>query len=226
MAVFGLLLLTRPHQSISHAADQIAVPIPDDLPVNATQVFSDWPHRPYGLGFPGSIRNRLSIEQIRQAVQQGEKGIVVDFSHVTETLDGKPVSSSDIYGTVVCGPYPFESAETQMSYLRFRRDTPIADGRGVVDAAYFLKRTTNSEDWVDRGQIAIRMKLFHAKEGEDLDLGVYDTRCMFRKDGEIVRLLPSIIEGPSVNLVTSDDPTRCVIALRTSESLVASVTLD
>ncbi len=223
---FMLLLLTLPHQSPSHAADQIAIPIPDNLPVNAAQVFRDWPHLPYGLGFPGSIRNRLSIEQIRQAVQQGEKGIVVDFSHVTKTLDGKPVSSGDVYGTVVCGPYPFESAETQMSYLRFRRDTRIADGRGVVDAAYFLKQKTNSEDWVDRGQIAIRMKLFHAQEGEDLDLGVYDTRCMFRRDGGMVRLLPSIVEGPSVNLVTSDDPTRCVIALRTSKSLVVRVTLD
>ena len=197
--------------------------VPDGLPVNAMKVVNEFPLRPYGVGFPGSIRNRLSIKQIRAAVQQADDEIVVDFSHVTETLDGCDVNPKQIYGRVICGPYPFESSETKYAYLRMRAQQVIKEGRGKIDVRYFLSEKTNSEDWNDAGQVAIRLELRQAVPGTDLDLGNYDTFCMFRKTEKGAELLPSIVEGPFVNLVTSDDPTRCVVSLESSQTMEAAV---
>jgi hypothetical protein len=203
------------------------IDIPDDLPIHAAGLMGDHPLRPYGRGFPGTIRNRLSIDQIRAAVRQRGDQIVADLSQVARTLDGQRLDPHRIYGSVVCGPYPFEAAEAAFAYPRFRRERPIDSGIGHVDVGYFLSETTNSENWTDSGQVAIRLKLFHEQSGQDLDLGVYDTFCMFRQVGSgKFELLPSIVEGPMVNLVTSDWVDRCVISLVTSRPVVARVTLD
>jgi hypothetical protein len=210
----------------SQAQEQGHPPLPPGLPVNGKELVQKYKVRPYGKGFPDTIRNRLSIRQIRQAVQQDGDRIVVDFSHLTSTLDGKELNPRKIYGSVVCGPYPFEARETRFSYLRLRRAKPISQGKGVIDAAYFLADKTNSEGWQDRGQLAIRLKLFHEQDGADLDLGVYDTFCLFEANNQKVTLLPSIVEGPLVNRVASDDPTTCIISLVTSQPIKATITLN
>ncbi len=197
----------------------------DNLPIRGGLLVSEHPFLPYGSGFPHTIRNRLSIHQVRAAVQQGKKGIIASFDHVRQTLDGQPVDPSAIYGSVVFGPYPFESAETAMAYMRLRRPVSIRGGRAEIDAAYLLRTNINSEDWTDSGQISIRMELFEQRPGRDLDLGVYDTFCMFRKQGNRTLLLPSIVDGPLVNLVRSDAPSRCVISLETSQAVPVAVVL-
>jgi len=203
------------------------IEVPDDLPVDGARLVREHPLRPYGRGFPATIRNRLSLAQIRAAIRQRDDQVVVDLSQVSQTLDGQRLDPHRIYGRLVCGPYPFEAGETSFAYPRFRRAASIVRGEGTVGVGYFLSEATNTEGWPDAGQVAIRLKLFYEEEGRDLDLGVYDTSASFRRRaGGGFELVPSIVEGPIVNLVTSDDPERCVISLVTSEAVVAHVTLD
>ncbi len=229
LIVIGAGFLLPNHSSGTPTPDDTtanAPAIPKGLPVNAKAVIAKNPVRRYGLGYPRTIRNRLSIQQIRNSIRQQGKQLLVDLSHIKKTLDGEKLDPTRIYGTVLCGPYPFESKETKLSYLRMRRDRPIRKGSGVIDVGYLRSDRVNSEDWKDRGWVAVRMQLFQEQTGPDLKLGVYDTFCMFEITKGGVKLLPSIVDGPSVNLVRSDDPSQCVIALSTNQRLVAKVNLS
>ena len=130
--------------AISQQIDSIA-----KLPINAEKLMEDHPLRRYGRGFPGTIRNRLSIDQIRDSIGQHDNEIVVDLSKVAQTLDGQRLDPDRIYGSLVCGPYPFEASEAEFAYPRFRRESPISHGVGLVDVGYFLSEKTNSEGWTD-----------------------------------------------------------------------------
>ncbi len=89
---------------------------------------------------------------------------------------------------------------------------------------YLLRPYVNSEDWeLPRGQICVRFQLWIAKDGVDQFLGTYDTLAMLDGTSGSFRKLNSILEGPSVHRVQSDDPSRCVIALRTSEACRVTV---
>ncbi|MAE76697.1 MAG: hypothetical protein CMJ85_07520 [Planctomycetes bacterium] len=206
--------------------------IPKGLPIHATELVRNHPRRPHGQGFPNTIRNRLSIAQVRRAIRQGAQvnglphHLEINLGHIKQTLDGMPLDPARIYGTVVIGPYPFEAKEARFPYPRWRLQTAVDKGISRVDAAALFTGNLNSEDWTNHGQLAVRLRLKQQESGRDLDLGTYDTFVWVERNGAEIKVVPSIVEGPLVNLVTSDDPTRCVITLVTSEPISAGIVLD
>ena len=171
------------------------------------------------------IRNLLSLDQIRSVIRSGKEGLSVDLSGVRSLLDGSHVEPSRIYGTAYAGPYPFEAEESDFAYKRFRLEAKIRNGRAVLPVGRLLTGKTNSEDWTDEGQLAVRLDLALEDPGRDRPLGAYDTFVFFRRTGDEFERLPSIVEGPLVNMIRSDDPSSCVISLVTDVAIKAAIVL-
>ncbi len=207
-------------QTIVHST----VEVPPDLPVHVSSVANR--QRPFGHGYPRTIRNRLSIQQIRSLIQQDGPSVVVNCSGLARTLDGVPLRPGKIYGTVATGTYPATPDPTVFRELHFARLATIKEGKAELPTISSFFRPTKNKKQQGIAQLAIRITLFQGRPGKDLELGTYDTFCVLRKTGRGAFLLPSIVEGPFVNLVTSDDPTRCVISLSTNVPTTPSLELD
>ncbi len=219
-AVLVLLFATASMSSCSKAAD---LPDDADLPIDVKTL-----RKMYELAPHAGVRNAFSIEQIHAAIRNGNsKGLTVDFDHVDEMLNGTTVDSRTIHGRAWIGFYPFEAKEARYAYKRFRRKSTISAGKGVLDVPYLLRSYVNSEDWQQpRGQLCVRFELWITRKGPDQYLGIYDTRLMVDGTSGSFKKLNSILEGPFVNRVQSDDPTKCVIALRTSKVCRVTVYVD
>ncbi|MBI4603375.1 MAG: metallophosphoesterase family protein [Planctomycetes bacterium] len=176
-------------------------------------------------GGKSGLTNLLSLRQVSAAVQNGSGGLAVDFSHVTQLLDGTAVAPDKVYGTAYAGPYPFESKEARFAYKRFRVEASIRAGKGTVGVGSFLSAPTNSEGWRDRGQVALRFILYLENAERDRSLGTYDLNVSFQKTGGGYERKPSLLEGPFVNLVRSDAPSEAVISFVTDEAVRGKVVL-
>ncbi len=175
----------------------------------------------------GTTSNLIDIESLYAAVKDGDgQGLLLDLSGITSLLDGTRVDPGKIYGTIYVGPYPMEARQTDYDMRRWRRQSAIEHGKGHLDLAYLLKAPHNSEGWTDSGVVALRVSLALATPGPDRQLGVYDTLVRFRKTGNVFTKQPTIIEGPRVNLVRSDDYGRLVIAFTTGEAVAGKVRLS
>ena len=192
----------------------------EGLPVDAARAAQKPEITHYG------VRNALTLPQLWAAVKGGKDGLTVDLSHVRELADGTTIDPAKLYGSVCFGPYPFEAAETPYAYKRFRFRVAIAKGKATLKVGKLLIPKHNSEGWKDTGQIVIRLKLHLERPGQDRALGVYDTFATFRRTPQAVEKLPSIVEGPLINLLTSDDPTTAVISFVTDQAAAAAVVLD
>lgn len=171
------------------------------------------------------IENVLTFDAIHQAIGSGEGGLLIDFGGVDTLLDNTVIDPGKIYGWMYAGPYPFESDETEYSYRRFRIGGRIEGGRGVLRAPRLLRLHANSEGWIDGGTICIRFDLSVADEGADRRLGQFDTFARFVLTEEGCVLLPTLLEGPFIGMVTSDEPSTVLISFRTSVDIEASVVL-
>ncbi|MBU1698797.1 MAG: metallophosphoesterase family protein [Candidatus Eisenbacteria bacterium] len=172
-----------------------------------------------------SIHNLFSREQLAMAVQGGETGLIIDFSHVRLLLDETSIDPAKIYGYVHAGPYPFEGGETKFSYKRFRISTSLIDGRCLLPVGQFLL-TYNSEDWITRGQIVIRFQLFLQTEEKDRFLGLYDIFAAFHQTAEGFAVEPWLLEGPCVNLIESGHPDEILVSFVTNSPVEAAVLLS
>lgn len=180
------------------------------------------------------VRNKISQLEIQQAVQKEgtDKGLLVDFNQVETLQDGTTFDPSKLYGAVFVGPYPFENAEADYRYKRFRRVSGIADGVALLRINDLATRynseddATGSSEWATSGRVAVRLDLHLMEDGIDKHLGTYDTFVNFEKSGEIYVKAPSIYEGPFLNMVRSDDPSTAVISLRTDVPVAARVIVD
>jgi hypothetical protein len=219
----AILILLSVNSSMSSRI--VAGDLPDDpnLPIDVVKLRSMYELAPHA-----GVRNAFSIEQIHAAIRDGDsKGLAVDFDHVKRLLNGTKVNSRAIYGRAWIGFYPFETKEARYAYKRFRKTSTISAGEGVLDVPYLLRSYVNSEDWTQpRGQLCVRFELWISRKGADQYLGIYDTRLMLDGTSGSFRKINSILEGPSVNRIQSDDPQKCVIALRTSEACRVTVEVD
>jgi hypothetical protein len=173
------------------------------------------------------VRNLLSIDQIHSCIKNGSAdGLIFDMTDITHLLDGSEIDPSRVYGYIYSGPYPFESNETQYSYYRFRLGSKIEHGKGTLLIDYLLQPSLNSEEWTDRGMVAARIELYCETEKQDRNLGIYDTYIAFTKEDTVYIKKPSIIEGPFVNMITSDNPTTTVISFRTDVDVRTQVVLN
>ncbi len=139
----------------------------------------------------------------------------------------RTVDPANIHGTIYLGPYPFLADQVRYADKQFADVRgKISKGQGEVPLEKLLTPTTNSEHWNDRGTVVVRLELYATDAepsgqgtaaGEDLALGVYDTFLSFkyskRADSEKLAtedapayeftVLPTIVEGPMVNLLHS-----------------------
>ncbi|MCP5104134.1 MAG: metallophosphoesterase family protein [bacterium] len=200
-----------------------------DLPVKVPDAanFKEMPS--YG------ITTFLSIDALQSCIKDGDaRGLFLDFSGIRKLLDGTVLNPPDtFFGTFYMGPYPFEAGETEYTYKRFRIERPIEPDTTVLPVGYFLGEHVNSEDWETEGQLVLRLELFlqtgKKNKTETRFLGLYDTFIRFRKESEgnkarFVKLV-SLIEGPMVNLIRSDDPSRMVVSFKTDRAAAAAVVL-
>ncbi|GAJ02653.1 unnamed protein product, partial [marine sediment metagenome] len=145
------------------------------------------------------------------------------MSGITTLLDGSIIDPSQVYGSIEVGPFPFESKEVDYTYHRFRRFSRIQKGKGILMVDYLLQPSHNSEDWVSDGQIVARIALYLETDAKDRRLGIYDIYVFFKKEDSIYIKIPSIIEGPFVNMITSNDPTTIIVSFRTDILVKAQV---
>lgn len=171
--------------------------------------------------------NLYSLDQLQSAVRDGdENGLLLILTDISTLLDGTNIDPVKIYGTAYVGPYPFEADENEYSYKRFRAPSSIKNGKATLRVGYLLGEAHNSEDWTDHGTVAVRLRLFLEQEGKDRFLGDYDTFTSFKKENDRYIKSTSIIEGPFVNLIQSDNPGKMVISFRTDRPVKGTVILN
>ena len=181
-----------------------------DLPV----IVPDLPTR------QAHITNQITFDQLRRinGVDPENKGLVIDL--------GDP----SLQGTIFTGPYPFEAGEADYDYTRYRLSSPLVNGKGVLGISDLFKAKYNANDWPNSPwpmttTLAYRLNLWSMNQGTPEILGFFDSIVSFRKDGDIFHKNLTIVEGPFVALVTSDDPSVIMIALETDELCKAEVTV-
>ncbi|MBD3290469.1 hypothetical protein GF337_16820, partial [candidate division KSB1 bacterium] len=172
------------------------------------------------------IDNPISIGQIRESVKSDTNGLRLDLRHITRLTDDRVINPENIYGIVHVGPYPFEAAEEPFAYKRFRNSEWIIKGTAVIPVHELFPSQNNSEDWVDFGKVCIRMELYLERRKRDFNLGVYDTFAWVEKHGNEYIKVPSIVEGPLVHLLNSDDPEKIVVSLKTDEAVKPVIMLS
>lgn len=194
-----------------------AAELPVKVPVD--EGYKEIPHR--------GIINLLSIETIHSCIKDGNPlGLFVDFSGIRTLLDGtvlKPTNT--IFGQAYIGPYPFEADEVTYTYKRFKVETRIKKGKTTLPVSYLLRRQSNSENWETEGQVLVRLELFLLTETQIRPLGLYDTFVRFKKSGTTFLKQTSILEGPMVNLLRSENPSTVVISFKTDKAVTAAVVL-
>jgi hypothetical protein len=108
----------------------------------------------------GQISNLIDIDQIYAGVKDGDdQGLFLDLSGITTLLDGTPVDSDKIYGSIYVGPYPMEARSADYDLKRFRIESVLKHGKGRLALAYLLQAPHNSEGWTDAGVVALRVAL-------------------------------------------------------------------
>ncbi|MCK4890565.1 MAG: hypothetical protein KAS97_11590, partial [Candidatus Aminicenantes bacterium] len=170
------------------------------------------------------VTNLFSIDMLLDSVKDGNSiGLLFDLGGINKTLGNREIDTNKIYGDIYAGPYPFEKDETEYAYKRFRSRSKIKKGKSYINISYLFMNVVNSEGWRDKGTIAVKFVMFMEKEGEDEYLGNYEARIDFRKEGKRFIKVPSIIEGPMINLVHSENPSEIVIAFKTSDPVNGEV---
>ena len=208
MVILGVHLLATPVSG----TEPLPVKDPADAGLRATR---------------GGVSNLITLEQLYAAVKDGDdRGLLLDLSGITSLLDGTPIEPGKIYGTIYVGPYPLQAQYSDYDMKAFRKKSDIKGGKGRLDLAYLLTTPHNSEGWTDTGVVALRVDLAYETPGQDRRLGVYDTFVRFKKAGNIFTKRPTIVEGPLVNLVRSDDWGRLVISFKTGEEVAGKVALE
>lgn len=130
------------------------------------------------------------------------------------------LNNSELWGKIYTSPYPFEAGDSDYDYANFRVSTDITDGKGNISIYNFYKALYDSNSWNLGGRsevtptIAYRLELFSGKTLQ----GMYGSFASFSKDNNGVFVkLPTIVEGPFVTNVSSENPTKMEVVWRTDE---------
>ncbi len=159
------------------------------------------------------IRNPYPFEVIHNIVGPSTdgKGLLLDLG------------DSLLQGRIYTGPYPFEAGESDYDYARYRYYMPLENGAGTLRIDKYFQDKYNANFWPEGQGEAGTMTLGYRL---DLgDLGFYDSVVSFSNDSGYAKDL-TILEGPFVTMVTSDDPSKIVIAFETDESCIGKVEIS
>lgn len=175
----------------------------DDLPV----IVPDGDELPYTL-------NKLTSEQLNNVSGGDEQGLTIDL------LD--PSLSGQIY----LSQYPFEAGESKYDYFFYMdRFGTLAQGTGSLPLYRFFQPKYNANGWTE-GEISptptvtYQMQLFQSGKGY---IGLYGGSVSFNYTDGVFRKVPTIIDGPYVTMVSSDDPTSMEIVWETDEPCTGKV---
>ncbi|GAB4341299.1 MAG: hypothetical protein Kow0037_27770 [Calditrichia bacterium] len=169
---------------------------------------------PRTLGYPLLQKEKpegLTRAQVQPTAIVGEdprgKGLLIDLG------------DSSLFGTLYSGVYFFEPERNDYFIPRFREDSEIKKGKGVIEINRFVgpKSVTNVNNWKDEGIVAYRLNLYQVAGDSARELGFHDASVRFRYvDGHFQRGL-SLTDGPQINRVTSDHPDWLVVAFETDQ---------
>ena len=159
------------------------------------------------------IRNLISLEQIHNVVgpSRDGKGLLIDLEDET------------LFGSIYSGPYPFEQDESDYDYMRFRMKTPLRNGKGVIHCLDFVsKDKLNANDWPAATQtLAYRLEVYQERaSGTPRTLGFYNGLVSFTAEkasdeSYVFRKKLTVIEGPLISLLTSDNPGGALLTWQT-----------
>jgi len=145
---------------------QFSLAYSQNLPVKKP----DMPQRSVGM------TNEITLEQVYDALQQegDERGLFLDFD--------QPALQGKIYS----GPYPFEEHESDLHDRRYRLQSELKDGRGLIRIARFFEDKYDANEWSDssvtRASVSVRLDLWEKKEDGMHHHGFRDMRVNFQKE--------------------------------------------
>jgi hypothetical protein len=123
------------------------------------------------------------------------------------------LGDTTLYGRIYSGQANFDESLTDYPETRYRFSVDVVKGRGSIPLrSYFDQRSrSNANGWVDRGVLGYRLELTRTKNAKPVQLGIFDSRVHFKKQGNHFVPTVTILEPPMVGLVCSDHPDWMVI---------------
>jgi len=160
-------------------------------------------------------QTQISFEQLHN-IKAEEGNLTIDL--------GQP----DIWGQIYIGPYPFEPQNSDFDYVRYVKSAKIAEGKAVIPLSGVYVPKYDANGWIEglnpgTPTVAYRLELF---KGESSDVGLYGSLISFEglEDGTF-RKMPTIIDGPYITLLSSNDPGSMTIVWETDEACSGKVIL-
>ena len=138
-------------------------------------------------------------------VSGNDKGLLFDFKN------------SGLNGTLYFGFINYNDAKYPQPVF-FKKTAPIESGNAFINIADDLSGKYDMIGWQDSGQGTLGYRI--VKENGHM---LYDGKASFSWDGKTFQYLPTLIEGPFVDLLTN---TSLVVSFETTEEVSASVLID
>src|SRR6056297_1998479 len=145
------------------------------------------------------MTNEITLQQVYDALQKegDEKGLYFNFE------------DPSLYGEIYVGPYPFEEHESDLHYRRYRLQSSLEQGRGLIPIRRFYTEKYDANEWADssvnRAAVAVRLDLWQKKDNSVQHHGFRDILVNFKRMDGNFELTTTMTEGPFVNLLRSDD---------------------
>jgi len=139
----------------------------------------------------------------------------------TEEGLGIDLGDPGLRGSISISQYPFEAGDSDYDYaLYISTFGEISQGVGVLPLASLYTSKYDANEWLTGGLSSAtptaeyRLELF--KGGDFYGTFVSHVSFDMTEDG-IIRKMPTILDGPYVTMVSSDDPTSAEIVWETDE---------
>ena len=159
----------------------------------------------------------LQFDQLspKSIVSGDSNGLIINLADTT------------LFGEIYSGPFYFERFNTEYYYSRFRHQTHLEKGQGLIPIKRFLENRdeSNVNRWTNEGVMAYRLNLYKRMKDKIQIMGLSDSNIRFLYRDGIFHKGLTITEGPIVNLITSDHPDWMVISFDTDKPAQASVVL-
>jgi len=170
----------------------------------------------------GSIRNPITFDQLHNFTGPSADGQCLHLD----------LGGAAFQGAVYAGPYPFCEGASDYDHAAFLLSGTLTNGATDVPAAAFLQDAYNANAWPQGTgsepptmTVAYRIDLRSVSGDTVTSYGLYDSLVSFRQEGPSVAKNLTLVEGPYLALVTSDDPPSAAIAWTTDLPATGEVRL-
>jgi len=172
---------------------------------------NDLPVLSQGLGKQISyLYTDMTFDRLHNIVGGNKDGLVIDLKN------------PNLSGKIYVSQHPFEAGDSKYDYDYFAdKNADISKGRGVIPISHFYTKKFDANSWASGGvstatpTVAYRLELSESGKGR---YGTFGGVVSFRKTKEgVFEKLPTIVDGPYVTMITSDDPSVMEIVWETDE---------